>query len=263
MSSHLLLLDPDPLIAKMLAFLLGDAGYQTTTRADPRRVAAFLTENAVDLILLDVLLPYIDGLTLCTTLRREHPDIPVIFLSARSMVADRVAGLKAGADDYLAKPFEPTELLARVQTVLRRYRRAERHCFGTLIRAGDTALDLGALQFTAPTRRSVLLTPTEMKILECLMRNANAVVSRETLIERTWGYDCEGETNRVDVYIRRLRQKIEADPGTPVYLHTVRGMGYTFRPAGAAARPVSHILDARRGHAQGGERAQGWHAVGD
>ncbi len=262
MSSRLLLLDPDPLSAKLLAFLLGDAGYQTTPLADPRQVDDFLTENAVDLILLDVLLPYIDGLSLCTTLRREHPDIPIIFLSARSMVADRVAGLQAGADDYLAKPFEPTEVLARVQTVLRRYRRAERHCFGTLIRAGDTALDLSTLQFTASTRRSVLLTPTEMKLLECLMRNAGAVVARETLIERTWGYDFDGESNRVEVYIRRLRQKIEVDPGTPVYLHTVRGMGYRFRTGGVAARPVLHMLDAERGGTQDRGRAQRWRAIG-
>jgi len=248
MSAHLLLLDPDPLVAKLLAFLLDDSGYRTTTLADPRLVDGCLAEHPVDLILLDVMLPHIDGLTLCTTLRRAHPDTPVIFLSARCAVADRVAGLGHGADDYLAKPFEPTELLARIQAVLRRYRRAERHRFGTLIRAGETALDLGELRFTAPRRPPVLLTPTEMKILECLMRNANAVISREALIERTWGYDGDVDDNRVNVYIGRLRKKIEAEPGTPAYLHTVRDMGYTFRPTGGK-RPAL--------------RAQGWGVVGD
>ncbi len=229
MDTHILVVDDDPFMSKLVGFVLGDSGYQTTTLADPRRVGDFLMENTVDLILLDVTIPHIDGFTLCTSLRRAHPDVPVIILTARGTVADRVEGLYRGADDYLAKPFEPTELLARIQTVLRRYRRAERNRFGTLIRAGDAALDLGELRFTAPARRPVLLTPTEMKILECLMRNANAVITRETLIERTWGYDYEGESNRVQVYISRLRKKIEADPGNPMYLRTVRGLGYRFQ----------------------------------
>jgi two-component system response regulator RegX3 len=233
--THILIVEDDPFMTKMLDFLLVDSGYQTTTLSDPRQVSAFLKENAIDLVLLDVMLPYIDGFTLCTTLRREHPDIPVIFLSARGMVGDKVDGFGHGADDYIAKPFEPTEMLARIQAVLRRYRRAERNLFGMVIKVGDTALDLGELQFAAPGRRPALLTPTEMKILECLMRNANAVISRETLIERTWGYDYEGGSNRVDVYIRRLRKKIEADPDDPMFIHTVRGLGYVYREGRRAA----------------------------
>lgn len=233
--THILIVEDDPFMTKMLVFLLADSGYQTTTLNDPRQVSDFLKENAVDLVLLDVMLPYIDGFTLCTALRREHPDIPVIFLSARGMVGDKVDGFGHGADDYIAKPFEPTEMLARIQAVLRRYRRAERNLFGTVVRVGDTALDLGELQFAAPGRQPALLTPTEMKILECLMRNANAVISRETLIERTWGYDYEGGSNRVDVYIRRLRKKIEADPDDPMFIHTVRGLGYVYRDGRRAA----------------------------
>jgi two-component system response regulator RegX3 len=235
MKTHILMVEDDPFMSKMIVFLLNDAGYETTTLSDPRAVGPFLKENAVDLILLDVMLPYMDGFTLCTQLRREHPDVPVVFLSARGMVNDKVDGFGHGADDYIAKPFEPTELLARIQAVLRRYRRAERNLFGMVIKVGDTALDLGELQFTAPQRRPVLLTPTEMKILECLMRNANAVISRETLIERTWGYDYEGGSNRVDVYIRRLRKKIEKDPDDPLFIHTVRGLGYVFRDGRRAA----------------------------
>ncbi len=260
--THILVVDDDPFMSKMLVFLLEDSGYQTTTLPDPRQVGGFLKENAIDLILLDVMLPYIDGFTLCTALRREHPDVPVIFLSARCAVADRVAGLQAGADDYLSKPFEPTEVLARIQAVLRRYRRAERNRFGTLIRAGDAALDLGDLRFAGPHRSPVLLTPTEMKILECLMRNADAVVARETLIERTWGYESDGDSNRVNVYIRRLRQKIEVDPGNPAYLHTVRGMGFTFRSGGAAARPALRILNGGKDGARGDGRVQGLGASG-
>jgi len=263
MDTHILAVDSDPLAAKLLTFLLGDAGYQTTALADPRLVDPFLAQDAVDLILLDGMPPRGDGFALCTALRRAHPDIPVIFLSARCAVADRVAGLQAGADDYLAKPFEPAELLARIQAVLRRYRRAERHRFGSLIRAGDAALDLGQLRFTAPGRPAIPLTATEMKLLECLMRNANAVVSRETLVERAWGYDCDGDSNRVAVYIRRLRTKIEADPAKPVLIDTVRGMGYTFRPDGAAARPALRILNAGPGDARDKGRARDWSAIGD
>ncbi len=263
MDIHILAVDPDPLATKMLAFLLGDSGYRTTTLADPGPVGRFLAEDAVDLILLDATLPHVDGFAFCASLRRDHPDVPVIFLSARCAVADRVRGLQLGADDYLAKPFEPTELLARVQTVLRRYRRAERNVHGLTIRVGDTALDLGELRFTAPGREPVVLTPTEMKILECLMRNANAVLARETLIERTWGYDYEGVDNRMNVYIGRLRKKIEADPGNPMYLHTVRDVGYTFRPGRAAARPALHLLDAGRGDAGDNGRVREWGAIGD
>jgi two-component system response regulator RegX3 len=235
MKTHILIVEDDPFMSKMIVFLLNDAGYETTTLGDPRGVGLFLKENAVDLVLLDVMLPYMDGFTVCNQLRREHPDVPVVFLSARGMVSDKVDGFGHGADDYIAKPFEPTELLARIQAVLRRYRRAERNLFGMVIKVGDTALDLGELQFSAPQRRPVLLTPTEMKILECLMRNANAVISRETLIERTWGYDYEGGSNRVDVYIRRLRKKIEMDPDDPSFIHTVRGIGYVFREGRRAA----------------------------
>jgi len=235
MSTHILLIDDDALIGKWLSFLLSDAGYAMSTLADPRRAPEFLREHAVDLVLLDIMMPHIDGYTLAAEMRRAHPDIPIIFLSARSQVRDKVDGFGHGADDYIAKPFEPTELLARIQAVLRRYHRADRNVYGSTIKVGATALDLSELQFSAPERPPALLTPTEMKILECLMRNANAVISRETLIERTWGYDYEGGSNRVDVYIRRLRKKIEADPDDPMFIHTVRGLGYVYRDGRRAA----------------------------
>ncbi|MGI8858218.1 MAG: response regulator transcription factor [Thermomicrobiales bacterium] len=229
MSTHILLVDDDAMVSKLLTFLLSDAGYTVSTLADPRQVGEFLRQNAVDLVLLDIMLPHIDGYALATETRREHPDIPIVFLTGRAMVSDKVEGFGHGADDYVAKPFEPTELLARVQAVLRRYRRADRNVHGSVIKVGATSLDIGELRFSAPDRRSVLLTPTEMKILECLMRNANAAITREALIERTWGYDCDDFGNRVDVYIRRLRAKIEPEPSDPLFIHTVRGLGYVYR----------------------------------
>jgi two-component system, OmpR family, response regulator RegX3 len=231
MTTHVLVIQDDPTTSKLLGFLLPEKGYQVTMLADPRAVVPLLREKTINLILLDVALPYIDGLTLCATIRSEHPDIPVIFLAERATVRDKVAGFSQGADDYIGKPFEPNELLARIRAVLHRYRWVERNRSGTVVTVGDTSLDLGKLQFTAPAHRPILLTPTEMKLLECLMRNANAVVSRKTLIERTHGDLSADGSNRTDVYIRRLRKKIEANPDNPRFIHTIRGMGYVYRDA--------------------------------
>ncbi len=234
-TSQILLVDDDVLTGKLIGFVLADAGYGIQTLADPRGVVEMLGAHPVDLILLDITLPHLDGYAVARQVRREYPEIPLIFLSARGQVSDMAAGFAQGADDYIAKPFEPTELLARIGAVLRRYRRADRHLFGAVIRVGEVQLDLGELVFTGPDRRPATLTPTEMKLLECLMRNANAVISRETLIQRTWGYDDAGFGNRVDVYIRRIRNKIEDDPSDPHYIHTVRGLGYVFRERKHAA----------------------------
>lgn len=235
MNTHILFVDDDPLVGKLLTFLLDDAGYILTALADPRGASDFLRNNPVDLVLLDVMLPHADGYAVAEELRRTHPDIPIIFLSARTKVDDKVEGFEHGADDYVAKPFEPTELLARIRAVLHRYRRADRNVYGSAIKVGEASLDLGELQFSAPGHAPVPLTPTEMKILECLMRNANAVISRETLIERIWGFNCDDFGNRVDVYIRRVRAKIEEDPSNPAFIQTIRGLGYTFREAKRSA----------------------------
>lgn len=235
MKPHILIVDDDRLMIRMLTFLLNENEYVLTSLSDPRAVPAYIEEHPVDLVLLDIGLPHMDGLSLAALLRRSHPDISLIFLSARGQVSDTVEGFNHGGDDYISKPFEPSELLARIQAVLRRYRRAERNMFGTNVKVGGTSLQLGDLQFVAPGAPPAVLTPTEMKILEHLMRNAGAIVSRELLIERTWGYDYEGDSNRVDVYIRRIRKKIEPDPARPTFIHTVRGMGYVFRDGGHAA----------------------------
>lgn len=227
--THILIVEDDPFTSKMLAFLLADSGYETTILADPRAVRPFLQAHSVALVLLDVLLPYIDGLTLCAAIRNEHPDIPVIFLSVRCTPRDKVEGFNHGADDYLGKPFEPMELIARMQSVLRRYHRTDHETMRMVIKVGVTSLDIGRLQFDAPPRLPVLLTPTEAKILEYLMRHANVVISREALIERIGGCTSSGTGNRVDVYIRRLRRKIETNSDEPVFIHTVRGVGYLFR----------------------------------
>jgi two-component system, OmpR family, response regulator RegX3 len=231
MDGHILVVDDDPLHGRLLSFLFADAGFEISTLTDPRALGAFLRTHAIDLILLEVKLPYQDGLSLCAELRREHSDTPVILMSAHATSTDLVRGFNQGADDYLAKPYEAAELLARVGAVLRRYRRTDRAAVGALVRVGQASLDLGRLSFTAGGGPAVVVTPTEMRLLECLMRNADAVIPRERLIRETWGYESENADNRIDVHIRRLRRKIEAQPGERELIRTVRGVGYSFRGA--------------------------------
>lgn len=229
METHILIVEDDPLHGRLLSFLLAEAGFAASTLADPRLTAGFLAANAIDLILLAVKLPYQDGLSLCAELRADHPDTPVILLGERGTTADLVRSFNQGADDYVAKPYEAAELLARVRAVLRRYRRVDRAAAGALVRVGRASLDLGRLSFTAASGQTVIITPTEMRLLECLMRNANAVIPRCKLIEQTWGYESENADNRIDVHIRRLRHKIEAHPKDRNLIRTVRGVGYSFR----------------------------------
>lgn len=235
MKTQVLVVDNDRMTSRLLVHLLGSAGYAVTPIHDPREVAAFLECHTIELILLDIVLHNMDGLTLCKLLRREHPEVPIIFLSTRASSRDKIEAFTCGADDFIAKPFEPNELLARMGAVLRRYHWSERHeSHAALVRAGNAVLDIGRLEFTPPERMPVLLTPTEMRLLEHLMRNANTIVPREVLAERVGGYDQISASNRVDVCIRRLRRKIEANPDCPTFIHTVRGIGYVFRVIGGA-----------------------------
>jgi DNA-binding response OmpR family regulator len=227
--SRIVLADDDPIAAKVARFILEDEGYETVILNRGSGVVAEVTGRETDLVLLDVNLPDVDGFSLCKLLRGRRYFGPIIFLTGRSNIADKVEGFQLGADDYIVKPYEPLELLARVESAIRRFKRADAHSLGSVLRVEDAELSIGELTYTSKAVSPTLLTPTEMRILECLMRNSWIVISRDTLIERVWGYDFIGDTNRVDVYIRRVRRKIEKDPANPQYLHTVRGIGYVFR----------------------------------
>jgi DNA-binding response OmpR family regulator len=231
----MLIVEDDPFLAKMLRYLLAEAGYGTTTLADPRQVLPWIADHRVNLVLLDVKMPHLDGFSLAGRVRQQYPNVPVIFLTACSLMTDKARGFEHGADDYLTKPFEPAELLARIQAVLRRYSHVAWHHDGAVIRVGRAMLDLSKLQFTAAGRPPVILTPTEMKILESLMRRAGETVTHEQLLMDVWGEETGDADNRVDVSIRRLRMKIEANPGAPRYIRTVRRAGFVFRDAGQVA----------------------------
>lgn len=229
MGKRIVIVDDDPVTAKVIRFLLEDEGYSTTILHRGSPVVDTVTGQETDLVILDVNLPDIDGFTLTKLLRAKRYYGPIILLTGRSAVADKVEGFQHGADDYVTKPYEPLELLARIESVIRRTKHADQQPLGSVLRVDDAELSLGELTYRSDAVGAVTLTPTEMKVLEVLMRNSWLVISRDTLIERVWGYDFLGDTNRVDVYIRRVRRKIEPEPHNPRYLHTVRSVGYVFR----------------------------------
>jgi DNA-binding response OmpR family regulator len=229
MKNRVVIVDDDPVGAKVIRFILEDEGYEAVTVGRGSQAFQHVIGQQTDLVILDVNLPDFDGFHLCKELRARRYNGPLMFLSSRSEIADKLEGFRLGADDYLVKPFEPLELVARINSVIRRSKRVDEQALGTIVRVEDAELSIGELTYSSKTVQPTLLTPTEMRILECLMRNSRIVIGRETLIERVWGFDFLGDTNRVDVYIRRVRRKIELDPTAPQYLHTVRGIGYVFR----------------------------------
>jgi len=220
--TKLLLVEDDQTLRETLAYNLTREGY-TVIEADNGVTALDLARaESPDLIVLDVMLPELDGLTVCRTLRREM-DVPIVLLTARSGEVDRIIGLDSGADDYIVKPFSLGELLARLRAVLRRGRREPE----TKLQSGDLLLDV--VGHRAWRGNQLLsLSPKEFDLLAELVRHKGAVLTRELLLQRVWGFDFEGDTRTVDVHIRWLREKIEDDPANPQRIETVRGLGYRF-----------------------------------
>ena len=227
---RVVLLDPDALTAKLVRFVLNEAGHDVDWLPEAGNALPMIAERETDAVLLEAELPGVDAFALCRELRGHRYNGPLLFLTARRETRDKLQAFASGADDYIVEPFDPAELVARIDAVARRYRRADYQSLGSILTVGDAELTIGELSYRVGDSEKVLLTPTEMRLLECLMRNAGITISRDTLIERTWGYDFIGESNRVDVYVARLRRKIERYPAHPEYLHTVRGLGYVFRP---------------------------------
>lgn len=230
--STILLVDDDPLIIELVQFNLEKWGYQVLVARDGGEALELARSQKPDLIILDLMLPVIDGLEVC---RRLHADsttrnIPIIMLTARGEEADKVLGLELGADDYMTKPFSPRELLARVKARLRRVTSVEE-----TREAGEKTLSYGEIllypdKFQVEVRgKKQGLTPKECELLQLLLTYPGRVFSRDYLLEKIWGYDYVGDTRTVDVHVRHLRMKIEADPANPQYLETVRGAGYRMR----------------------------------
>ncbi len=225
----ILVVDDDPPSVKMISFLLEEEGYDVITAANGVEAMRLLDERVPDLIILDIMMPHIDGLEVCRRIR-ERSDVPIIFLSAKGETSDRVQGLDMGADDYLAKPFEPAELLARVRAVLRRTEAGATRLGMTRLRIAGFELDPALGRVILPSGKRVDLSPIETRLLYTLMRHAGRTLTHDQLFNSVWGYDHFGTPNELAVYMRRLRRKIEPDPKQPRYLITERGVGYRFEP---------------------------------
>lgn len=222
---RLLVVDDDASILDLLASSLRFAGFEVVTATDGRAaLEQATTDPTLDLIVLDVMMPGIDGFEVVTRLRREHRDIPVIFLTARDAPADRVNGLTAGGDDYLVKPFSLDELVARVHAVLRRTRRTRED--GTVLRFADIEMDTDSHE-VRKDGAVVDLSPTEFKLLRYFLLNSGRVLSKQQILDHVWNYDFGGDGNVVETYVSYLRRKI--DTTEPRLLHTVRGVGYVLR----------------------------------
>jgi two-component system response regulator MprA len=227
MNARILVADDDRAIRESLERALALEGYAVLTAADGTAALGAIHAEEPDLLVLDVMMPGLDGLTICRVLRAQRSQVPILLLTARTETADRVAGLDAGADDYLPKPFELDELLARIRALLRRATGAE---------AGMGPLSVADLGLDPATRRAwrgdreIELTKTEFDLLELLVRNAGIVLQHETIYERIWGYDFGPDSKNLAVYISYLRRKVDPE-GSPGLIRTVRGVGYTIRAA--------------------------------
>ncbi|MCL5046902.1 MAG: response regulator transcription factor [Actinobacteria bacterium] len=240
---------------ELVSFNLKKSGYQVVQAGDGEAALDLARKVAPDLVILDLMLPGVDGLEVCREIRRKSW-VPIIMVTARREEVDRVVGLELGADDYLTKPFSPRELIARVRAQLRRAsvagaaeragaagRRSsdgnprdpdeapltrEREDAAEIISSGELVIDLGKHRVSAGGRE-VELTPTEFELLRILASNPGQAFTREILLDKVWGMDFYGDQRTVDVHVRHLREKIEEDPARPRYIETVRGVGYRFR----------------------------------
>jgi two-component system, OmpR family, response regulator MprA len=223
-SPRILFAEDDPGVREALARALRFEGYEVQTASDGGEALEYVGQNPPDLLVLDVMMPFVDGLSVCRRVREKHRQLPILMLTARQEISDRVAGLDAGADDYLAKPFALDELLARIRALLRR----------TMASGNEQSISAVGL-FLDPARRVATrdgvdldLTKTEFDLLDLLMTNAGIVLSREVLYERIWGFDFETSSKSLDVYIGYLRRKTEESNPSRL-IHTVRGVGYVLR----------------------------------
>jgi two-component system, OmpR family, response regulator MtrA len=221
---HVLLVEDDPSIREVASLGLEQAGFRVTATGDGRDALLRFRQGPFDLVVLDVMLPSLDGLEVCREIRRES-QMPIVMLSARSELHDVVVGLELGADDYVTKPFELPELVARIKAVLRRSTAGPS---GSAI--SIAGLEIDPVGFSVrKDGEDVALTATEFRLLLELARRPKQVFTRELLLELVWNYDYLGDSRLVDVAVQRLRGKIEDDPAQPTLIQTVRGVGYRFR----------------------------------
>ncbi|MFD3517539.1 response regulator transcription factor [Streptomyces sp. NPDC058657] len=233
---RVLVVDDDPTVSEVVTTYLRKAGFAVGCAGDGPGALRRAGAERPDLVVLDLMLPGMDGLEVCARLRAEHGAVPVIMLTARGDEEDRILGLEVGADDYVTKPFSPRELVLRVESVLRRAA-AARHTAGPLLRAAGLVLDPAARRATR-AGRELALTLREFDLLAHFLAHPGRVFSREQLLKDVWGWDF-GDMSTVTVHVRRLRGKIETDPARPALIQTVWGAGYRFDPAADEGAPCA------------------------
>lgn len=226
--AHILVVDDERVLVKGIKFNLENEGYAVTTGGDGEEAVTLARTGEFDLIILDLMMPKIDGLQACMKIR-EFSNVPIIMLTARSEDADKIIGFECGADDYITKPFNILELKARIRAMLRRAGATEKK------EQADGRLERGAIAIDTVARaawsegKSVELTAKEFDLIELFLKNPGRVYSRENLLNLVWGYEYIGEFRTVDVHVRRLREKLEPDPANPEYILTKWGVGYYFK----------------------------------
>jgi len=223
----ILIVDDEVHIVELIKYNLENNGYRAYTAYDGREALKLIDEKDMDLIILDLMLPEVDGLEVCKTVRKRETkgDIPIIMLTAKGEEFDKVLGLELGADDYITKPFSVRELMARVKAILRRAVSDDEE--NDIIKIGSLSIDIGKHEVLKGENK-LDLTLKEFDLLKLLVNNKGKVLTRDSLLDRIWGYEYYGETRTVDVHVRHLRQKIEDDDKNPVFIETIRGIGYRF-----------------------------------
>jgi two-component system, OmpR family, response regulator RegX3 len=223
--TKILVVEDEASFSEALSYVLGKEGFEVEVAETGDGAIAAFDKNGADLILLDLMLPGLSGTEVCKQLR-SRSDVPIIMLTAKDTEVDKVVGLELGADDYVTKPYSKAELVARIRAVLRRQSDPS-DSNDSLLNAGPVKIDVERHQVSINSE-IVSLPLKEFELLEFLIRNSGRVLTRSQLIDRVWGSDYFGDTKTLDVHIKRLRAKIEKDPANPVYIQTIRGLGYKF-----------------------------------
>ena len=225
----LLIVDDEKLLVKGIKFNFEQDGYTCEVAYDGEEAVKMAKDKSIDLIILDLMLPKVDGLSACQKIR-EFSTVPIVMLTAKSEDMDKIMGLEYGADDYLTKPFNILELKARVKAILRRVTQGDKKDGAKTVTVGGISLDYNFRRATVGDK-TIDLTSKEYDLLDLFISNAGKVYSRENLLDIVWGYDYPGDIRTVDVHVRRLREKIEPDPAHPVFIHTKWGVGYYYKEA--------------------------------
>ena len=230
--NKILVVDDEPSIVTLLTFNLEKAGYQVTSAEDGKKAYELATTQSFSFIILDIMIPFIDGIDLTKKLRQEKIETPILILTAKDDSIDRILGLEIGADDYLTKPFSPREVIARIKAIARRLEPQEiqnnNEEASEILYAGNIVCNVNDYQVTVK-EKAIELTLKEFELLVYFMKRKGRVISRNTLLERIWHFDFDGQNRIVDVHIGHLREKIEEDPKHPKYIQTIRGFGYKFQ----------------------------------